>query len=75
MAVRTLIEVDAVAERLGQTPHAVYRMAREGILPHVRLGRKVRVDPEVLEEWIRGGGQALPGGWRRDADDGGQAAR
>jgi hypothetical protein len=41
--------------------------AREGILPVVRLGRQVFVDPERLKEFIDGGGRAYPGGWRREA--------
>jgi hypothetical protein len=43
-------------------------MARCGILPAgvvVKLGRHWRVNPERLEEFIDNGGQALPGGWRR----------
>jgi excisionase family DNA binding protein len=40
-------------------------LARENILPVVRLGRQLRIDPRQLEEFIAGGGKALPGGWRR----------
>lgn len=66
MNTRTLVDVHEVATRLGESPHAVYRMAREGLIPHVRLGRKLKVDPEQLERWIEEGGQSLPGGWRRE---------
>jgi hypothetical protein len=41
--------------------------AREGILPVVRLGRQIFVDPDRLEEFIATGGKALPGGWKREA--------
>ena len=43
------------------------QLAREGVLPVVRLGRQYRVDPERLSEWIGAGGRPLPGGWRRAA--------
>lgn len=45
----------------------VYDLARQGVLPVVRLGRQLRVDEDVLREWIRSGGQSLPGGWRKEA--------
>jgi excisionase family DNA binding protein len=40
-------------------------LARDGIIPVVRLGRQVRVDPDQLTQFISGGGRALPGGWRK----------
>lgn len=42
---------------------------RQGILPAVRLGRHIRVDREVLDEWIKNGGQSLPGGWKREGGE------
>lgn len=58
--------------RLGlRSDHQTYTIIREGILPRgvfVRLGRRVAINPAALEAWIAAGGQALPGGWRRDAD-------
>ena len=44
----------------------VYRLAREGIIPCVRLGRQLRFSPKKVEEFIENGGQALPGGWRKE---------
>lgn len=42
-------------------------LARAGILPVVRLGRQVRVDPDRLRKFVEDGGKALPGGWRKEA--------
>jgi excisionase family DNA binding protein len=42
-------------------------LARDGILPVVRLGRQLRVDPNQLAKFVEEGGKALPGGWRREA--------
>jgi excisionase family DNA binding protein len=60
-------------ERLNERPQRVYGLIRDGVLPYgviVRLGRHIRINPEKLEEFIAGGGQALPGGWRKDRNSG-----
>lgn len=61
-----LLKMREVAERLDTRLDRVYDMARLGLLPVVRLGRQIRVDPEALDAFIRGGGAALPGGWRHE---------
>lgn len=53
---RQLATVDAVVERLGVSRYRVYELAREGLLPHVRIGKSVRFDMERVEEWIAEGG-------------------
>jgi excisionase family DNA binding protein len=62
-----LLTVPEVASILSVPEHAVYRMAREGILPVIRLGRLVRFDPDGLRKWIEQGGKAFDGGWRKEA--------
>lgn len=64
---KKLVSVHAVAEMLGVSQQRVYDLARQNILPHVRLGRVIRFDLEAVEAWINAGGQALPGGWRQEA--------
>jgi excisionase family DNA binding protein len=64
---KRLLSAYEVAELLNDTRPHVLEMAREGLLPCVRLGRKVRFDPEVVQEFIRTGGRSFPGGWRREA--------
>ena len=64
---RRLLTAAEVAEILAVTPARVYELVRRGMLPHVRVGRQVRIDPAALDAWIAAGGQALPGGWRRGA--------
>jgi len=56
-----LLTVREVAERLGRSRWTVYRLARLGVLPHIKLGRAVRFDAEVLEEFLERGGYAWPG--------------
>lgn len=58
MTRKPLIDADAVAERLGVRRFTVYDLARSGALPCVRLGRSIRFDEDVIEEWIARGGTA-----------------
>ncbi len=62
-----LLRVDEVAQLLDLRRHRVYELARANILPHVRLGRQIRFSAEKIQEFIESGGQALPGGWRKEA--------
>jgi excisionase family DNA binding protein len=60
-----LLKASHVAELLSVSVARVYAMARQNLLPVVRLGRQVRFDRAQLEEWLRAGGKSLPGGWRK----------
>lgn len=56
----TLLKMETVAHILGVNLQRAYQMAREGLLPVVRLGRQIRVNERKLAAWIEQGGQALP---------------
>jgi excisionase family DNA binding protein len=56
---RRLLQADEVAAMLGVSVQRVYALAREGLLPSVKLGRQVRFDSKQLEEWIKSGGTEL----------------
>ena len=60
-----LITAHQVASRLGTNSRRVYSLARTGLLPAVRMGRRVMFDRKQIEAWIQNGGVALAGGWRR----------
>ncbi|MCL6443777.1 MAG: helix-turn-helix domain-containing protein [Alicyclobacillus sp.] len=49
---RITFHIPEVARLLDVTEDRAYKMARDGLLPVVRLGRQVRVDPEALQRWI-----------------------
>lgn len=66
---RSLLRISEVAGILNVSVARCYDMARNRILPVVRLGRQLRVDADKLEQWIGDGGQALAGGWRRTETD------
>jgi excisionase family DNA binding protein len=61
--------IEYACHRLNEKPQRVYNLIREHTFPAgvvVRLGRRIRINPEKLEEFIASGGQALPGGWRKE---------
>ena len=62
-----LMAAEQVADLLGVGVHRVYELSRLNILPHIRLGRQLRYSPKQIQNFIENGGQALPGGWKREA--------
>lgn len=63
--VNTMLEemllADEVARALRVTRARVYELARSRLLPCIRVGRQVRFTREALNQFIRAGGQSLPG--------------
>jgi hypothetical protein len=47
-----LWDVERVAKAWGMSPDWVYREAREGRLPCVRLGRNIKFVPKQLEDYV-----------------------
>ncbi|WP_235062544.1 helix-turn-helix domain-containing protein [Thermoanaerobacterium aotearoense] len=56
-----------VARILDLKEDRVYALARQGIIPVVRIGRQLRIDPTKLQQWIDNGGQGFAGGWKKEA--------
>jgi excisionase family DNA binding protein len=52
-----LLRISEVAVILDVPEGRAYQLAREAIIPIVRVGRQVRVDATKLAAWINGGGQ------------------
>lgn len=63
----TFWDTEFLARRWNKPPGQILKLAREGIIPCVRIGRSVRFSPEQIYEWERNGGQAWGGGWRKEA--------
>ena len=61
-----LVTAHWVAGYLGVSRARVYELCREGLLPHVALGRSRRFSPREVVAWAEGGGKSYPGGWRRE---------
>lgn len=53
---RRMLRVKHVAEMLDLPEKRVYILVREGIIPHVRLGRAIRFNEGELEAWLAAGG-------------------
>jgi excisionase family DNA binding protein len=54
-----LLRMDEVAAYLDVTLARAYELVRQGVVPAVRIGRQIRVDPDRLEQWVAQGGRAL----------------
>lgn len=50
-----LLSIDEVARRLGLSGHTVRYYLRQGLLPKVRIGRRVLVEEDELEKLVRKG--------------------
>ena len=66
-AINPLVTAAQVAAYLDISLPQCYQLCRDGILPHVRIGRRIRFAPEVVLAWVERGGAAYPGGWRKEA--------
>ena len=60
-----LLTVAEVAAELRITRSGVYALVRSGVLPGVRVGRRIRVPQPVLRNFIASGGRGWAGGWRK----------
>ncbi len=60
----TLIDAKTAAKFLGVPATWVLAEARRDRIPHVKLGRYPRFDPEELEAWWR---SQARGPWRKEA--------
>lgn len=63
---KPLLTMEQAAKILNVTYYRMADLVRQNVVPAVRLGRQVRIDPDAFDEFIRGGGKSLPGGWRRE---------
>lgn len=54
-AIAKLLTAEQLADRWQVPPSHVYRLAREGKIPTVKLGRYYRFRPDLIEAWELGG--------------------
>lgn len=62
-----LLKVEDVASLFSLTEERVYTLAREGILPVVKIGRQLRFAETAINEFVAKGGKSWSGGWRKEA--------
>ena len=49
---KRLIDINALAEKLCVKPMTIYGWIHEGTIPHFKLGRLVRFDEDMIDEWL-----------------------
>ncbi len=52
MVVSRVMNVDEVAQYLGVVPDTIYRKARRGEIPAVKVGKVWRFPKETLDKWL-----------------------
>ena len=52
MAGQPLIDVDAVAQRLGTTVRHVRQLVTDQRIPYKKVGRLLRFDPDEIDSWV-----------------------
>lgn len=58
--VEPLWDARQLALRLGVHRNRLYLLVRTGRIPHLRIGRAVRFDPDAIRAWERAGGWVTP---------------
>lgn len=58
------LSVEEVAEYLGLSRDTVYRKARRGEIPGIRVGRSWRFPLDILEDWLRDRAGSETGSWK-----------
>ncbi len=59
-SVEPLWDARHLALRLGIHRNRLYLLVRTGLIPHLRIGRAVRFDPDAIRAWERAGGWVTP---------------
>jgi excisionase family DNA binding protein len=48
-----------VAPMLGLTQQALYEAVKTGLVPAIRIGRRIRFDLDALRDWAANGGKSI----------------
>lgn len=51
-----LLTAAPLAKAVSVSPSRIYQLARDGVIPCVRIGRQVRFDPARVALWLAQGG-------------------
>ncbi len=61
-----LLKVSELSEIFKVSEDRIYSLAREQIIPSVRVGRSLRFSYNAIDKFIANGGKGLPGGWKQN---------
>lgn len=53
-----LLTIEEVAPQLGLSKQRLWQLVRKNQIPHLRLGRAVRISAPQIRDWIEDGGTA-----------------
>lgn len=53
-----VLDINEACAYLKLARSTIYRLSREGVIPHTRIGRSLRFKKEVLDDWLRKGSEA-----------------
>ena len=53
-SVSNLVDATVVADRIASTKKHVYALAKDGRIPHYRIGTMIRFCPKQIEAWLEG---------------------
>ena len=51
---RRLLTIDETSEYLGLAPTTLYKMAHQRRIPFVKVGRCLRFDSRLIDDWLAG---------------------
>jgi hypothetical protein len=60
-----------VSTKIPLSDQQIGALVRENFFPAgvvVRMGRRIFINPQKLDEFLQAGGKPWPGGWKRKAD-------
>lgn len=52
----TYPSVDHLAREIGVSRHACYQAIQKGIIPHIRIGRRIILPKAAIGEWLKNAG-------------------
>ena len=53
------LTVKETAPKVGMSEQGLYAAIREKQFPAIHIGRRIRIDPVALRDWIAGGGTVI----------------
>jgi excisionase family DNA binding protein len=49
--------VDDLAKEIGVSRHACYEGIKKGVIPHIRIGRRIVLPKAAIAEWLKTAGR------------------
>lgn len=60
MPAQPLMTVEELGELFQKKPRTIRDMVYRGKIPHLKIGRSIRFDPNVIQDWLRKNSQHPP---------------